>query len=254
MFSRSCVMNMTCQNVRERAGIQDAGLTKTQVQMTKMHEVPFSDGILANNATQACPLGLQGHLVQPISQRESTAKQELHQLDACSKQEPNVKILWYDSRMMAFHIRSTVPCATPRARFLFVNPRHQNTERSVDVLHRSRKFGLQSYEKSSLNRTPHIFPTIDFRSQVLNVFDRRCGIGLPVFELAPVGHERLFSVISCKFFQFKHVTDCTPYTNTVSSLPLSSLLFVFLFFLSLSTDTQLSCTILILSRARTWIE
>ena len=37
--------------------------------------------------------------------------------------------LWCDFRMMAFHSRSTVPFATPRARFLFVNPGHQNTER-----------------------------------------------------------------------------------------------------------------------------
>ena len=37
------------------------------------------------------------------------------------------------SRLMAFHSRSTVPFATPRARFFFVNAGHQNTERSVDV-------------------------------------------------------------------------------------------------------------------------
>ena len=46
----------------KKAGIKDAGLIKTQVQMTKMHEVPLSYGIFAYKATQACPL------VQPISQ------------------------------------------------------------------------------------------------------------------------------------------------------------------------------------------
>ena len=42
----------------------------------------------------------------------------------------------------------------------------------------------------------NIVSTIDFRAQVLNVFDRRYGIGVPVFKFAPVGHEQLFSVSS----------------------------------------------------------
>ena len=58
--------------------------------------------------------------------------------------------------MMASHIRSTVHFATPRVQFLFVNPGHKNTERSVDVLHRSGKFWLQSYGKFSLNMTPKV--------------------------------------------------------------------------------------------------
>ena len=44
---------------------------------------------------------------------------------------------------------------------------------------------------SSLHGT-HIVPTIDFRAQVLNMFDRRYSLGVPVFKLAQVGHERLF--------------------------------------------------------------
>ena len=81
---------------------------------------------------------------------------------------------------------------------LFVNPGHQNTERSDDVLHRTGRFGLQSYKNFSLIRTPKALdavPAINFRAQVLNVYDRRNGIEKPVFKLAPIGHEQLFNVI-----------------------------------------------------------
>ena len=41
----------------KRAGIQDADSIHSQVQMTKMLEVPFSHGFLTNDAMQACPFG-----------------------------------------------------------------------------------------------------------------------------------------------------------------------------------------------------
>ena len=37
-------------------------------------------------------------------------------------------------------------------------------------------------------------PTIDCRAQVVNIYDRRSGIGKPVFKLAPEGHEHRFTI------------------------------------------------------------
>ena len=193
----------------KKAGIQDEDLIKTQVQVMRMHEAPFFHGCLLNNAFPACTHGLKGHLIQPTNRKESTAKQELHQLDSCLKQEPNVNILWHDSRMMASHIRSTVSSFCNTASTILVRQsRSQNTERSVDVLHRSGKFWLQGHEKFSRNRTLNPTHCSDhfFRAQVVNVFDRRCGSGVPVFKLAPVGHEQLFSVIS-PGLSVPHISD-----------------------------------------------
>ena len=162
----------------KRAGIQDVDLVKTQVQMTKVHQVPFSHGFFANNATQACPHGLKRLSSRLICRKESTAKQEQHQLDSYSKQEPDVKSLWHDSRMMASHVRFAVPFATPRARFLFVHLDHHNGERSVDGLHRSGKFVAtqlrEIFPEHDIEGTD-IVPAIDFRAQFINMFDRRCG-------------------------------------------------------------------------------
>ena len=133
------------------------------------------------------------HSIQPISGKESTAKEELYQLESCFIQELNVKILWQDSRMLASHIRSTVFFVSPRIQFLFVNLDHQNGERSVDVLHRFGNLWLQSYKKISLNMTWKVCTL--FQSLVL-VPKYSHGIGVPVFKLAPVGHEHLFSIIS----------------------------------------------------------
>ena len=41
-----------------------------------------------------------------------------------------------------------------------------------------------------------VVPALDVRAHVLTVFDRRNGVGKPVFRLAPLGHEKFFSVIA----------------------------------------------------------
>ena len=57
-------------------------------------------------------------------------------------------------------------------------------------------------------RTGHRIPshcsTIDCRAQVLNLYDRRYGVGKPVFKVAPVGHEQLFNII-CLGFSVPHI-------------------------------------------------
>ena len=183
-----------------KTGIQDADSTKTQAQMMRMHAL-YVHGFHVNNAFPACTHGLKRHSIQPISQKESTAKEEPNQLESCVIQEPKVKILWQDSRMMVSHVWSTVLLVLPRVQFLFVIPDHLNCERSVGVWHR---FGnlwkivatkLQDNFPEHDTEGTHVVPTIEVRAQVLNVFDRRYGIGVPVFKLAPVGHEHLFRII-----------------------------------------------------------
>ena len=65
-----------------RIGIQDGKSILTQVQMMKMHEAPFSYGLLANNATVACPHGVEGHSRQTTSQKDSIAVEEPHYLES----------------------------------------------------------------------------------------------------------------------------------------------------------------------------
>ena len=49
-------------------------------------------------------------------------------------------------------------------------------------------------------------PSLDVRAQVLDVYDRRNGVGKPVFRLAPLGHEQRFSVTALGLYE-PHITD-----------------------------------------------
>ena len=90
----------------------------------------------------------------PICPSGFIAKQALHLLGLCLKQEPNAKILWHDSRMMVFHMRLTVPVAILAPQYWCDNPNHQKTEKPENVLHRSGRLCVQNYEKFSLITTP----------------------------------------------------------------------------------------------------
>ena len=71
------------QALRMNAGIQGGNSKITQVLMTKMHELPFSHGFLARNATQARTNGFKKRLTRLTFQKESIAKEGLNQLDSC---------------------------------------------------------------------------------------------------------------------------------------------------------------------------
>ena len=127
-------------------------------------------------------------VVHTISLKESTVKQKLHQLNSYLKQEPDVKSLRHDARMMdsifgqqSFCNKSTILVRQSKS------PEHPHS--------------YMNFSQNKTPNTPHIVTTIDFRAQILNMFDCKYGIGVPVFKLAPVGHEQLFSVIS---------PDCSP--------------------------------------------
>ena len=53
-----------------------------------------------------------------------------------------------------------------------------------------------------------VVPALDVRAQVLSIYDRRYGVGKPVFKLAPLGHEQLFDVTAPNL--------CEPYISDVA--------------------------------------
>ena len=100
---------------------------------------------------------------------------------------------------MASPMRLTVPVETPDVQFWFVHPSHQKTEELDDVLHHSGDVlapKLQEHFTEPDTEGNYVVPALDFRAQVLNIYDRRNGVGKPVFRLAPDGHERRFNVIA----------------------------------------------------------
>ena len=95
-----------------RIGIQDGSEILTQVQMMIMHEAPLSCGFVANNATVACPHGLERHSRQTTNRKESIAKEKPHQLESYLLQDQIVQILCQDSRTTACRIQTTAQCVT----------------------------------------------------------------------------------------------------------------------------------------------
>ena len=112
--------------------------------------------------------------------------------------EPNVKILWKDFRKMAFNFRSTALFVMPRVQFLCVNPNHQNGARSRADLRRCGEIldKLQDIFPDQDTQGALVVPTVDFRAPVLNVHDRRFGIGVPAFRLSSVGDEHVYCISS----------------------------------------------------------
>ena len=146
------------------------------------------------------PHGPERHLLQPMCQTESTAKQEPHQLDSYFTQEPGAKNFWQDAGMMASLIQLTVPSVTPVAQFWFVNPSHLQPENSEDVLHRSGRFWLMTPKAISsfwLLISEHRSSTFSTKeSELVNQF----------FRLAPFCHEQRFNVTASGLCE-PHVTD-----------------------------------------------
>ena len=113
------------------------------------------------------------------------------------EQEPSVKTFWHDTRMMVFHLRLIVPFAISAPQYWCVNPSHQKTEKLGDVLHHFRKCWFQKKQEIITGRDAKgyfIVPSVDARAQILSIYDRRNGVGKPVFKLAPPGHEQAFDI------------------------------------------------------------
>ena len=129
---------------------------------------------------------------------DSIAKQELHQLDSYATQEPSAKNLRQHTGMTASHLQLPVPYVAPVPQFWFVNPNHQKHEECEDVLHRSGRFLPLKLSAFFLNVTPKAISSLQpliSGHKFLNTYDRRNGVGKPVFNFAPLGHEQRFNVI-----------------------------------------------------------
>ena len=141
---------LMAQDQLTTTGTQDAGLILSQTEMMKVLEVPSYYSFRVNNSMLAC---LHGSI--------SSLQRQTYPHTIC----PSGFIVKQVSlsACLVFEIRSTcqdfvapfkeygLPCAvdspscdTGATIFWSVNPNHQSTEKSGDVLHRCRKFWFQS--------------------------------------------------------------------------------------------------------------
>ena len=84
-------------------------------------------------------------------------KQAPNPRDLYLKQEPNVKTMWHDIRIMVSHMRLIAPFATSSVPPCWcANPSHQRTEKLEDGLHHYGNFWPQSCKKFSLTGMPKV--------------------------------------------------------------------------------------------------
>ena len=96
---------------------------------------------------------IRKHMLQLISQRGSTVKEELNQLDSCLPTEPSVEVSWQGTNKMASSTQSAARSATPRVRSLCGDPSHKNFGRLEHYLRRYGMFWKRSCELFSLSTT-----------------------------------------------------------------------------------------------------
>ena len=96
---------------------------------------------------------IRKQMIQLISQKGSTVKEELNQLDSCLLPELSVKISWQGTNKMASSTQSAARTATPRVQSLCGNPSHKNFGRFEDDLRRYGVFWTGSCEPFSLSMT-----------------------------------------------------------------------------------------------------
>ena len=121
-------------------GIRDADLIFPQALLLNMREVPSCYDSLANNTTKGLQSGSILSVKKPtclptIGLLLFIVKQVPRQPGLYLKQEPNVKTLLPDIKMMESHTRLTVPFAASKQLSLSANPNHLKTERSESNLH-----------------------------------------------------------------------------------------------------------------------
>ena len=105
-----------------------------------------------------------------INLSEFIAKQVPCRPDSYSKQEPNVKTLWPDIKMMVSPMKLTFPSAAPKQLSRFDNSNQLKTERSESNLRLCGEFWPIS---DGDDEGAFIVPALDARSQVLSIKDRK---------------------------------------------------------------------------------
>ena len=135
---------------------------------------------------------LKETLAPTTQPQKSPRLKKLNQLESCLIQEPNVKTLWQDSRMMAYHIRSTVVPVTPRVQILVRQSRSPELRESGRRLAPHRKiFSLNVTLKAHTVFQP-LISVPKYSTCLIAGMELECQFS----KLAPVGHKQLFRVIS----------------------------------------------------------
>ena len=113
--------------------------------------------VLLRCPCEQCHAGISAwirkHMLQLISQKRSTVKEEPNQLDSFLLPEPSVKISWQGTNKMGSSTQSAARSATPRAQSLCGNPNHKNFGRLEHDLRRYGIFWKRSCEPFSLSMT-----------------------------------------------------------------------------------------------------
>ena len=167
-----------------------------------MHGVPSYNGSHVNSTTLGLRIGSilfgKRQTYQPtINPSEFIARQVPCRPDTYLKQEPNVKNLWPDLKMMVSPVQLTVHSASPKQLSRSANPSHLKNGRSESILRLCGECWPNSSKFSSLmemTKVPLLSQRSTLRSQVLRIKDRRNGVGKPVFKLAPFGNGQVFTL------------------------------------------------------------
>ena len=117
--------------------------------------------------------------LRPICRKESTAKQEPHQLNSHFETRARCQefVARYEDDGLSLSVNS--PFFTTKSTILV----RQSRSPEYRVIGR---WFAQLWEVLAA-KLPKFFPTSGFRAQVSNIFDRRYGIPVPVPKFAPVG-------------------------------------------------------------------
>ena len=118
----------------------------------------------------------------------SIVKQVPYRPDSSLKQELSVKNLWPYKKMMASPLRSTPFCVLLKLLSWFaIQDQSKNVKLENNLCPCGELFAdeLRTLFPEGDDQGPFVVPTLDARSQILSVKDRRNGIGKLVFKLAP---------------------------------------------------------------------
>ena len=135
----------TARGLLTTTGTQDVDLIPFPAQRMNMHEVSFCFDFHVNNIAREYLLGSTDSGQRPThqpsaNQLEYTAKQVPCLPDSYSKQEPNVRTLWPDIRMMVSSTKLMVLFATPKQISRSASPSHLKTTKLENNLRLFRKF------------------------------------------------------------------------------------------------------------------
>ena len=181
--------------------IRGVDLILSQAQKS-MDGVPFYFGSHVNNATLGLRIGSiafrKSPTYRPVTNlSERIAKQVLCQSDSDSKQEPSVRTLWLNTRMMVSPTKLTVHFAKAETVSL-VRQSKSLEDREIGkqfaALWKVLAEKLKVLFPDGNDTGPFIDRALDIRSQVLSIKDRSNGVGKSECKLALSGNGQLFAL------------------------------------------------------------